>query len=53
MSGTSKLIDSKKSFFAILLIGFVGLPMLYGNGVLSIGDINMLGRYMTFAILAL
>ena len=48
-----KLIESKGAFFSLLVLGFVVLPWLYGNDVLSIGDINMLGRYMSFAILAL
>ena len=48
-----KLIESKGSFGALLILGFVVLPFLYGEGIFSIGDINMLGRYMSFAILAL
>ena len=48
-----KLIENKGYFGALLLIGFAVLPFLYGEGIFSIGDINMLGRYMSFAILAL
>ena len=48
-----RLIDSKRTFVLLLLLGFFGFPLLYQTGLLSIGDINMLGRYMTFAILAL
>ena len=52
-SSNEKLIENKGSFGALLVIGFVVLPFLYGEGIFSIGDINMLGRYMSFAILAL
>ena len=49
----SKIIESKKVFGFLCVLGFVVIPSLYFMGVLSIGDINMLGRFMTFAILAL
>ncbi len=49
----SKIIESKKVFVFLCVLGFVLIPSLYFMGVLSIGDINMLGRFMTFAILAL
>tara|TARA_B100002019_G_scaffold140778_1_gene121277 strand:- start:6078 stop:7373 length:1296 start_codon:yes stop_codon:yes gene_type:complete len=52
-SSKVKLIESKGSFSLLLIISFLVLPLLYSEGFLSIGDINMLGRYMTFAILAL
>ena len=52
-SSNEKLIENKGSFGALLIIGFVVLPFLYSEGIFSIGDINMLGRYMSFAILAL
>ena len=52
-SSKVKLIESKGSFSLLLIISFWVLPLLYSEGFLSIGDINMLGRYMTFAILAL
>ena len=48
-----RLIESKRTFVLLLILGFFGFPLLYQTGLLSIGDINMLGRYMTFAILAL
>ena len=48
-----KLIESRRTFIFICLLGFVLIPALYLGGILSIGDINMLGRFMTFAILAL
>ena len=35
-----------------MIIGFAVLPF-FTEGIFSIGDINMLGRYMSFAILAL
>ena len=52
-SSNEKLIENKGSFGALLIIGFAVLPFLYSEGIFSIGDINMLGRYMSFAILAL
>jgi urea transport system permease protein len=38
--------------FAILLIGLVGIPILYYAGLISIQTVNMLGRYTAFAIVA-
>jgi hypothetical protein len=52
-SSDEKLIQNKGSFWVLFIIGFAVLPFLYGEGIFSIGDINMLGRYMSFAILAL
>jgi ABC-type branched-subunit amino acid transport system permease subunit len=52
-SSDEKLIQTKGSFWVLFIIGFAVLPFLYGEGIFSIGDINMLGRYMSFAILAL
>ncbi|NBQ03437.1 MAG: hypothetical protein EBU27_09575, partial [Opitutae bacterium] len=52
-SSNVKLIENKGSFWILVVIGFAVLPFLYGEGIFSIGDINMLGRYMSFAILAL
>ena len=52
-SSKVKLIESKGFFSLLLIISFWVLPLLYSEGFLPIGDINMLGRYMTFAILAL
>ena len=49
----TKLIQSKKIFLSLCILGFVIVPALYLGGILSIGDINMLGRFMTFAIVAL
>ena len=48
-----KLIQSKRSFLILALVTFFVLPALYSAGILSIGDLNMIGRYMSFAILAL
>ena len=55
MKGGSQeaLIKSKRAFSVLAFFAFFVLPLLYGAGFLSIGDVNMLGRYMTFAILAL
>ena len=52
-SCNEKLIENKRSFWILFFIGFAVLPFLYAEGIFSIGDINMLGRYMSFAILAL
>ena len=49
----TKLIQSRKIFLSLCILGFVIVPALYLGGILSIGDINMLGRFMTFAIVAL
>ena len=49
----NKLIESKRNFAVVCAIGVIVIPALYLMGILSIGDVNMLGRFMTFAILAL
>jgi ABC-type branched-subunit amino acid transport system permease subunit len=48
-----QLVESKRSLVLLAILGFFVLPFLYSIDVLSIGQINMIGRYMTFAILAL
>ena len=48
-----QLVESKRSLVLLAILGFFILPFLYSIDVLSIGQINMIGRYMTFAILAL
>jgi urea transport system permease protein len=37
---------------AIILFGLIGIPTLYYAGVISIETVNMLGRYLAFAIVA-
>ena len=37
----------------VLAIGLVGVPGLYLSGVIGIETVNMLGRYLCFALLAL
>ncbi len=49
----SRFYDSQRSLLLMAFLGFVVLPIAYGLDILTIGQINMLGRYMTFAILAL
>lgn len=49
----AKIIKSKKIFSFLCFLGLVVVPAMYYLGVLSIGDINMLGRFITFAIVAL
>ena len=53
MNASNKMEESRKSLIIMGAIGFLGLPFLYSMDILSIGEINMIGRYMTFAILAL
>ena len=53
MNTSTKMEESKKSLIIMGAISFLGLPFLYSMDILTIGDINMIGRYMTFAILAL
>ena len=52
-SDKERFEGSKRSILFFGIIGFVVLPLLYSLDFMSIGQINMLGRYMTFAILAL
>ena len=48
-----KLVGSKRAFFALLLFTFVVMPVMYSAEMITVGQINMIGRYMCFAILAL
>lgn len=48
-----KLVASKKAFFALLFFAFVIMPFLYSADIITVGQVNMIGRYMCFAILAL
>ena len=48
-----KLVASKKAFFALLFFAFVIMPFLYSAEIITLGQVNMIGRYMCFAILAL
>ena len=38
--------------WTLLFIGLVLIPLLYYTGLITIGTVNMLGRYMAFAIVA-
>ncbi len=38
--------------WTLFFTGFVGIPFLYYTGLISIAGVNMLGRYMAFAIVA-
>ena len=38
--------------WALFFIGLVVIPLLYYMGLITIGTVNMLGRYMAFAIVA-
>lgn len=38
--------------WVLLFVGLVVIPLLYYTGLISIGTVNMLGRYMAFAIVA-
>ncbi|MCZ6678014.1 MAG: urea ABC transporter permease subunit UrtC [Candidatus Poribacteria bacterium] len=37
---------------SVFLIGLIGIPVLYFVGIIPIETVNMLGRYMAFAIVA-
>ena len=39
--------------WALFLFGLVGIPVLYFSGTISIDTVNMLGRYLAFAIAAI
>jgi ABC-type branched-subunit amino acid transport system permease subunit len=47
-----KLLAAKVVFGICMLVGLVVIPAGYGLGWISIETVNMLGRYMTFAIVA-
>ena len=38
--------------WSLLFIGLVMIPLFYYTGIITIGTVNMLGRYMAFAIVA-
>ena len=38
--------------WALLFIGLIMIPLSYYTGLITIGTVNMLGRYMAFAIVA-
>ncbi|MDE0185565.1 MAG: urea ABC transporter permease subunit UrtC [Candidatus Poribacteria bacterium] len=38
--------------WALLFVGLVMIPLSYYTGLIAIGTVNMLGRYMAFAIVA-
>ncbi len=39
--------------YGLFIFGLIGIPGLYFTGVVSIEVVNMLGRYLTFAMMAL
>ncbi len=48
----ARVQTQKHIVWALLLIALVGIPLLYWAGFISISTVNMLGRYMCFAIVA-
>ena len=48
-----KLTGHSVLAFAMLFMGLVVIPVMYYTGLISIETVNMLGRYMTFAIMAI
>ena len=51
----SSTVNRGISFFVPWMLFFIGLvviPLLYYTGLITIGTVNMLGRYMAFAIVA-
>ena len=51
-SGRVRRAGARYMFHALVLIGLIVIPSLYWGGLISIETVNMLGRYMTFAIVA-
>lgn len=47
-----RLLAAKVIFSICVVVGLVGVPLGYGAGWVSVETVNMLGRYMTFAIIA-
>src|SRR5262245_31327000 len=43
----------QKLLLFLLAFGLVGIPVLYRTQVVSIETVNMLGRYMCYAIMAI
>jgi len=39
--------------WGLFLFGLIGIPALYFSGTISIDTVNMLGRYLAFAIAAI
>ena len=50
--GTGRIIN-RATILVMLAIGFVLVPALYQTGAIGIETVNMLGRYLCFALLAL
>lgn len=48
-----KLLAAQKSFISCLFVALIIIPLAYQLGWISIETVNMLGRYMTFAIIAI
>jgi urea transport system ATP-binding protein len=51
-SGPARIIN-RGTAIVLLLLGFVLVPALYQNETIGIETVNMLGRYLCFALLAL
>jgi urea transport system permease protein len=55
MAKQLSIVNCQLSIFVPWVLFFVGLvviPLLYYTGLITIGTVNMLGRYMAFAIVA-
>ena len=55
-SKQSSTVNRGMSFLVPWVLFFAGLvviPLLYYTGLITIGTVNMLGRYMAFAIMSL
>jgi len=50
--GKLRQFSQQYIFWVLLFVGLVVIPLLYYTGQISIEKVNMLGRYMTFAIVA-
>ena len=45
--------NHERCVWALFLFGLIGVPSLYFSGTISIDTVNMLGRYLAFAIAAI
>ncbi|NOZ67899.1 MAG: urea ABC transporter permease subunit UrtC [Deferribacteres bacterium] len=50
--GGVRWLGMHNALLLLFLAGLVGIPLLYYTGQISIETVNMLGRYMAFAIVA-
>ena len=49
----SRELTRRYILYVLMAFGLVVIPVLYLAGIISIETVNRLGRYMTFAIMAI